>query len=67
MEVGTHNLVPELTVTSAGVYWHPLVSPSQTDTLVREQIFPLSSAIECIRQKLETSSDPGDPERSEFQ
>ena len=49
LEVGTDTLVPELTVTIDGVYWHPLVSPSDTDMRVRREIFPLATAVQCSR------------------
>ena len=35
-----HNLVPDLTVSADGVYWHPLLAPSNRDTLVSTEIFP---------------------------
>ncbi len=62
MEVGVDTLVPELTVTVDGVYWHPLVSPSDTDMLVRREIFPLAEAVDCIRQHLQAA----DTQREEF-
>jgi MoaA/NifB/PqqE/SkfB family radical SAM enzyme len=52
MEVGVDTLVPEVTVTIDGVYWHPLVSPSDTDMLVTREIFPLANAVACIEEKL---------------
>lgn len=65
LELGTHNLVPEVAVTIDGVYWHPLVSPSNADTRVSEQIFPLAGAVECIQQQL-NRQDSGGEERTEF-
>ena len=52
VEVGPDTLQPEVTVTAAGVYWHPLVSPSSTDMRVTGQIFPLAQAVACIEQQL---------------
>ena len=38
MEVGKHNLIPEMTINAQGVYWHPL--STDPDLLVRTEIFP---------------------------
>jgi MoaA/NifB/PqqE/SkfB family radical SAM enzyme len=65
LELGKHNLVPEVTITVDGVYWHPLVSPSNADTRVSEQIFPLAGAVECIQQQLNRQNSGGE-ERTEF-
>jgi hypothetical protein len=67
IDVGTHNLMPEVTVTGGGVYWHPLVSPSDTDMLVTTQIYPLAQAVECIGQRLATETKGDGDERAEFQ
>ena len=48
-----------------GVTWHPLVSPSDTDMLVTQQIFPLVEAVRCIEAHLRTIEDKAD-ERTEF-
>lgn len=53
VEVGRDNLEPEMTITAEGVYWHPLTFPGDVDLLVREEIFPLTSAVECIERELE--------------
>ncbi|MBC8506823.1 MAG: radical SAM protein [Anaerolineales bacterium] len=66
VHVGTNNLVPEVTVTAKGVYWHPLVSPSDTDMLVTKEIFPLANAVQCIEEHLKVSKDNSDTEREEF-
>lgn len=66
MEVGIDTLVPEVTVTADGVYWHPLVSPSDTDMLVSKQIFPLAAAVQCIEQQLEEMEEQTASERTEF-
>jgi organic radical activating enzyme/TusA-related sulfurtransferase len=44
-------LVPEFTVTSQGVYWHP-VGATDNDFLISRKIFPLSAALEHARQML---------------
>jgi MoaA/NifB/PqqE/SkfB family radical SAM enzyme len=67
LQVGTHNLAPEVTVTADGVYWHPLVSPSDSDMLVTRQIFPLTKAVECIQKQLEIDATAEGDGRTEFQ
>jgi MoaA/NifB/PqqE/SkfB family radical SAM enzyme len=51
-EVGPDTLLPELTVTVNGVYWHPLASPGSADLLVRRELFPLAAAVEAVRGRL---------------
>lgn len=52
LDVGTDTLVPEMTVTVDGVYWHPLASPSSADMRVTADIFPLATAVACIQDQL---------------
>jgi MoaA/NifB/PqqE/SkfB family radical SAM enzyme len=60
-QVGINTLIPEVTVTADGVYWHPLVSPSSTDMLVSREIFPLAAAVGCIEEKyVEIINSEGD-------
>jgi sulfatase maturation enzyme AslB (radical SAM superfamily) len=66
LEVGPHNLVPEVTVAIEGVYWHPLISPSATDMRVSEQIFPLVKGVECIQRQLDMQGDGSEKERTKF-
>lgn len=42
------DLVPEVTITSEGVYWHPVGAEDQ-DLLVTRDIFPLADAFERVR------------------
>jgi len=65
MEVAPHSLVPEMTVSINGIYWHPLSSPSSEDMLLSEKIFPLSAAVSCIRKNLVAQTD-GQIELIEF-
>ena len=51
--MGTETLVPEVTVTVDGVYWHPLASPSSADMLVSREIFPLATAVAAIQEQLQ--------------
>ncbi len=67
MEISTENLSPEVTVSADGVYWHPLVSPSDGEMLVSKQIFPLVKAVECIQQRLISQQDGMGLERAEVQ
>ena len=66
IDVGTDTLVPEVTVTIDGVYWHPLVAPSDTDMLVSKQIFPLAKAVRYIEQQVGAVADEARSTRSEF-
>jgi len=51
-ELGRHNLIPEVTVTAGGIYWHPAIAPSSADMQVTEKILPLADAVELFRQEL---------------
>lgn len=42
------DLVPEVTITAEGVYWHPVGADDQ-DLLVTREIFPLAHALERVR------------------
>jgi MoaA/NifB/PqqE/SkfB family radical SAM enzyme len=53
LEVTVNNLMPEVTVTANGVFWHPLASPTSPDMRISPQIFPLAAAAESIEQQLE--------------
>ena len=62
VEVSTRTLVPEVTVTAGGVYWHPLASPGSDDLLVTPEIFPLATAVARIQAQL---ADPAQREATE--
>jgi hypothetical protein len=66
IEVGVDTLVPEVTVTINGVYWHPVVSPSDTDMLVSKQIFPLANAVRAIEQQVAVIENQANTARTEF-
>lgn len=66
IEVGMYNLVPELTVTSDGIYWHPLISPRSSDMRVCADIFPLSAAVDAVQAKLAQPSGTDSDGRTEF-
>jgi MoaA/NifB/PqqE/SkfB family radical SAM enzyme len=65
MEVGKHNLIPEMTITANGVYWHPL--STEQDMLVRDEIFPLAEAIDQIKTELGELAETQTVEMEEFQ
>lgn len=46
--VSRTDLVPEVTVTADGVYWHP-VGAEDTDLLVTRDIFPLAESFAAVR------------------
>jgi pyruvate-formate lyase-activating enzyme len=43
------DLVPEVTITAEGVFWHP-VGAEDADLLVRREIFPLSESFAAVRR-----------------
>ena len=47
--VGRTDLVPEVTITAEGVYWHP-VGAEDKDLLVTRDIFPLSECFAAVRR-----------------
>ncbi|NDL58164.1 Rv1681 family radical SAM protein [Phytoactinopolyspora mesophila] len=44
------SLIPEVTVTAEGVYWHP-VAADHEDQLVTRQLFPLGDAIDEVQRR----------------
>lgn len=44
------DLVPEVTITARGVYWHP-VGADDEDFLVRARIFPLAESFAAVREE----------------
>jgi MoaA/NifB/PqqE/SkfB family radical SAM enzyme len=65
MEVGKHNLVPEMTITDHGVFWHPL--STDPDLLVHADIFPLERAFAKMKTEFEEISASQAVEIEEFQ
>jgi len=66
LEMGVECLLPEVTVSAGGVFWHPLASPSSTDMQVSRQIFPLAAAVESIHQQLDQVLRSGQAGPEEF-
>ena len=64
VDVGMETLVPEVTVTSGGVYWHPLISPRSDDMRVSDDVFPLEAGVACIEKRLAAAG--GGPARQAF-
>lgn len=56
--VGRDDLVPELTITAEGVYWHP-VGADDLDLLVSREIFPLAAALAAARHALDRQREQG--------
>lgn len=50
------DLVPEVTITAEGVYWHP-VGAADDDLLVTRDIFPLSEAFAAVRRAFDLEGE----------
>ncbi|MCA9589775.1 MAG: radical SAM protein [Myxococcales bacterium] len=50
--LSSNDLVPEVTLTGTGVYWHP-VGADDDDFLVTTEMFPLADAIAAVRARWE--------------
>ena len=50
------DLVPEITITADGVYWHP-VGAEDADLLVTSDIFPLADAFAAVRRAFDRESE----------
>ncbi len=50
------DLVPEVTITADGVYWHP-IGAEDSDLMVRPEIFPLVESFEAVRLAFERESE----------
>ena len=57
LELGMHNLVPELTVNLDGIFWHPL--STDADMQVSKQMFPLAPAVERVQGQLDALARTG--------
>jgi len=56
LAVTRSDLVPEVTITTDGVYWHP-VGAADADLLVTRDIFPLSDAFEAVRRAFDREGE----------
>lgn len=52
------DLMPEITITAEGIYWHP-VGAEDADLLVTRDIFPLAEAFAAVRHAFERETDHG--------
>jgi len=50
------DLVPEVTITAEGVYWHP-VGAEDADLLVTRDIFPLSESFDAVRRAFDREGE----------
>lgn len=50
LELTTETLIPEITVTAGGVYWHPVAADDE-EQLVTRDIFPLDAAVDLVRER----------------
>lgn len=50
------DLIPEVTITAEGVYWHP-VGAEDADLLVSPEIFPLSESFAAVRRAFERETE----------
>jgi hypothetical protein len=57
LELDMGNLIPEVTVSLDGVFWHPL--STDADMQVSRVLFPLAQSVEKIREQLTTISLTG--------
>lgn len=65
LEIGKHNLLPEITVNVNGVYWHPLSTGS--DMQLADKILPLSDVVCQVRAELEEMSAVSQAQLNTFQ
>jgi len=54
--VARADLVPEVTITAEGVYWHP-VGAEDADLMVTRDIFPLSEAFAAVRRAFDREGE----------
>jgi len=54
--VSRADIVPEVTITAEGVYWHP-VGAEDADLLVTRDIFPLSESFAAVRHALDREGE----------
>ncbi|TFD76066.1 Rv1681 family radical SAM protein [Cryobacterium fucosi] len=50
IELTMESLIPEVTITADGVYWHPIAADHE-DQLVSRELFPLKNAIDEVRAR----------------
>ncbi len=50
------DLVPEITITAEGVYWHP-VGAEDADMFLTPEVFPLADAFAAVRRAFERENE----------
>ena len=50
------DLMPEITITADGVYWHP-VGAADGDLLVTHDIFPLAESFAAVRRAFDRENE----------
>lgn len=50
IELTVESLIPEVTITADGVYWHPIAADHE-DQLISRDLFPLKDAIDEVRAR----------------
>jgi uncharacterized Fe-S cluster-containing radical SAM superfamily protein len=65
VEVAPPTILPEVTITADGVWWHP-VGADDSDMLVTTTIFPLARAIDEVRERFVEYRRRGDALASTF-
>ena len=56
--VARADLVPEITITAEGVYWHP-VGAEDSDLFITPEIFPLAESFAAVRRALDREDEHG--------
>ena len=56
LAVSRTDLVPEVTITADGVYWHP-VGAEDADLLITSEIFPLSESFAAVRRAFDREGE----------
>jgi sulfatase maturation enzyme AslB (radical SAM superfamily) len=65
LELTIETLVPEITITADGIYWHP-VGADDTDQFVTRQILPLTSTITEVQERFRAHRDAADTAARSF-
>ena len=59
LELSMTNLLPEVTVSLDGVFWHPL--STDADMLISRHLFPLAASVTRIQEQLDAIARTGQP------
>jgi len=64
LELDMTNLVPEVTATIDGIFWHPL--STDADMQISRSVFPLRDSVQRIQDQLETIASTGNAALTTF-